>query len=107
MDLVSAAFADAKGGTLIREVVRPDGTRERAWTPPNGRVALELLARMYPEDWRPVKAVEVSGHQGGAVEIGPNAAVIEGIVKRIAEVRKRRQAQNSPQGQLPSGPIAD
>ncbi|MBT2225011.1 hypothetical protein [Nonomuraea sp. NEAU-A123] len=105
MDLVSAAFADARGGTLVREVIRPDGTREHAWTPPNGRVALELLARMYPEEWRPVKAVEVSGHQGGAIEIGHNAAVVEGIVKRIAEVKQRRQAQNNPQGR-PAGELA-
>ncbi|MFI6499876.1 hypothetical protein [Nonomuraea typhae] len=93
--LVSAAFADATGGTLIREVVRPDGTQERSWTTPNGRVALELLARMHPADWRPVKAVEVTGHQGGPVEVDQNSKVIEGIMRRIAEVKKRRQAERS------------
>ncbi|MEQ4720203.1 hypothetical protein [Nonomuraea sp. B19D2] len=103
VDLESAAFADAMGGTLVREVIRPDGTRESAWTPPNGRVALELLARMHPEEWRPVKAVEVSGHQGGPIEVGNNAAVVESLVKRIAEVRKRRQAQSNPREQPANG----
>jgi hypothetical protein len=106
VDLVSAAFADAVGGTLVREVIRPDGTRERAWTPPNGRVALELLARMYPEEWRPVKAVEVSGHQGGPIEVGSNAAVVESLVRRIAEVKKRRQARNDAQGRPTDGAAA-
>ncbi|MEU4231217.1 hypothetical protein AB0F17_43575 [Nonomuraea sp. NPDC026600] len=91
-------------GALVREVVRPDGTQERSWTPPNGHVALELLARMNPEDWRPVKAVEVSGHQGGPVEVGYDSAAVEGIVKRISEVKQRRQAQN-PQGR-PAGELA-
>ncbi|MFI7134049.1 hypothetical protein ACIBQ1_50840 [Nonomuraea sp. NPDC050153] len=103
---MSAAFADAIGGTLIREVTRPDGTRERAWAPPNGRVAHELLARMYPEEWRPVKAVELSGHQGGAIEVGHNTAVVEGIVKRIAEVKQRRHAQNNAQGLSAGEPAA-
>ncbi|MER7362662.1 hypothetical protein [Nonomuraea wenchangensis] len=88
--LVSAAFADAAGGTLVREVIRPDGTQERAWTPPNGRIALELLARMFPDEWRPVKAVEVSGPQGGPMKLDQNDAVIEGIIQRIAKVKARR-----------------
>ncbi|MFG6193377.1 hypothetical protein [Nonomuraea sp. JJY05] len=91
--LVSAAFADAKGGALIREVVRPDGAEERTWTPPNGRVALELLARMHPEEWRPVKAVEVSGPQGGPVQVIPDQAIIENIRARVAMSKARRQAE--------------
>ncbi|RVX45765.1 hypothetical protein EDD27_8582 [Nonomuraea polychroma] len=91
--LVSAAFADAGGGVLIRDVQRPDGTRERAWTPPNGRVALELLARMCPDDWRPVRAVEVSGPQGGPVNVTDDQAVIENIMARIAKAKARRQAE--------------
>jgi hypothetical protein len=58
---------------------------------------------MHPEEWRPVKAVEVSGHQGGPVEVGYNSAVVEGISKRVAETKRRRQAQND----LPGRPADD
>jgi hypothetical protein len=91
--LVAAAFADAVGGVLVREAERPDGTCERAWSQPNGRLALDLLARMFPDEWRPVKAVEVSGPQGGPVPLSPNQAVIENIISRIAAVKARREEQ--------------
>ncbi|MFI9552357.1 hypothetical protein [Nonomuraea endophytica] len=89
--LIAAAFADAVGGVLVREAERADGTRERAWSQPNGRVALDLLARMFPDDWRPVKAVEVSGPQGRPVELTHNEAVIENIIARIRKAKARRQ----------------
>lgn len=92
--LVAAAFADAVGGVLVREAERPDGTRERAWSQPNGRIALDLLARMFPDEWRPVKAVEVSGPQGGSVSLSPNQGVIENIISRIAAAKARRQEQS-------------
>ncbi|MDP9868927.1 MULTISPECIES: hypothetical protein [Streptosporangium] len=66
--LVAAAFADAVGGVEIQRTIRPDGTEEVRTTPRNGRLALELPARMHL-DWRPVKAVEISGPQGGAVAV--------------------------------------
>ncbi|NRQ30678.1 hypothetical protein HII36_02335 [Nonomuraea sp. NN258] len=88
--LVAAAFADAVGGVLVREAERPDGTRERAWSQPNGRVALDLLSRMFPEDWRPVKAVEVSGPQGGPVNVGTDPAIIQNIIDRVAKAKARR-----------------
>ncbi|WP_231510108.1 hypothetical protein, partial [Streptosporangium roseum] len=79
--LVAAAFADAVGGIEIRRTIRPDGTEDVRTTPPNGRLALEPLARMHP-DWRPVKAVDLSGprrrrghrpqHRGGRAPRRPH-----------------------------------
>ncbi|GAA3253012.1 hypothetical protein [Nonomuraea helvata] len=96
--LIAAALADAVGGVLVREAERPDGTRERAWSQPNGRIALDLLSRMFPDDWRPVKAVEVSGPQGGPVNLTHNEAVIENIRARVAKSRARRQAETGTEG---------
>ncbi|TMR90040.1 hypothetical protein [Nonomuraea basaltis] len=91
--LIAAALADAVGGVLVREAERPDGTRDRAWSQPNGRIALDLLWRMFPDMWRQVKAVEVSGPQGGPVNLTHNEAVIENLIARIAETKARRQEQ--------------
>ncbi|MBN6058319.1 hypothetical protein JYK22_40740, partial [Nonomuraea sp. RK-328] len=96
--LVAAAFADAVGGVLVREAERPDGTRERAWSQPNGRIALDLLSRMFPDDWRPVKAVQVSGPQGGPVNLTHDQAVIENIIARVAKAKARRQAEATGEG---------
>ncbi|MFF4195180.1 hypothetical protein [Nonomuraea sp. NPDC001831] len=102
--LVAAAFADAVGGVLVREGERPDGTRERAWSQPNGRVALDLMSRMFPDDWRPVKAVEVSGPQGGPVNVGPDPALIQNIIDRVTKAKARRQRQVAAEALRVSAP---
>ncbi|MER6178918.1 hypothetical protein [Streptosporangium sp. NPDC001681] len=68
--LVNAAMADAVGGIETRRVLRADGTLIVQTTPPNGRLALEMLARM-SLDWRPVKAMAVScsGPQAGQQKV--------------------------------------
>ncbi len=69
-------MADAVGGVETRRVLRPDGTLIVHTTTPNGRLALEMLARMSSE-WRPVKAAppEVSPpgrrRAGGMLDDGP------------------------------------
>ncbi|MEV4250910.1 hypothetical protein AB0J63_46905 [Streptosporangium canum] len=40
-----------------------------------------------------MKAVEISGPQGGPVEVGHNTAVIEGIIARIQQAKARREHQ--------------
>ncbi|WP_153264320.1 hypothetical protein [Nonomuraea phyllanthi] len=45
---------------------------------------------MFPEDWRPVKAVEVSGPQGGPVNAGPDPAIIQNIISRVAKAKAWR-----------------
>ncbi|TMR10092.1 hypothetical protein ETD86_40930 [Nonomuraea turkmeniaca] len=95
--LINAAFEDALGGVVIKTVERtlPDGSsvREEQVTPPNGRTALEIAARLAPDDWRPVKAVELTGADGGPVEIAHQAGIVEGVVARVAAVKARKAAE--------------
>lgn len=79
--MVVAVLLDARGGRVVKEVTRrrPDGTVETevTRTPSNGRVALEFLARTRPSRWRPVRAVEVSGPEGGPVPVAsPDIAAL-------------------------------
>lgn len=83
--LINAAFKDAIGGVEIEQGTRGDGTEYTKVTPPNGRIALELLARMFPREWRPVKAVEVSGPEGGPVALSHD---LEALAARISKVRQ-------------------
>ncbi|MEV4182232.1 helix-turn-helix domain-containing protein [Streptosporangium canum] len=99
--LVAAAFAEAVGGIEIQQTIRPDGTEDVRTTPPNGRLALELPARMHP-DWRPVKAVEISGPQG-AVAVDHNTEVIERLAARIKETRARHERWQAQQSQAAAG----
>ncbi|MEV4183789.1 hypothetical protein AB0J28_20410 [Streptosporangium canum] len=96
--LVAAAFADAVGGIAIQRTIRPDGTEDVRTTPPNGRLPLELLARMHP-DWRPVKAVETSGPQRGAMAVDHNTEVIERLAARIKETKARHERWEAQQSQ--------
>ncbi|WP_433542006.1 helix-turn-helix domain-containing protein (plasmid) [Streptosporangium sandarakinum] len=99
--LINAAFQDAIGGVEIKRETRPDGTEGVQTTPPNGRIALELLARMFPEEWRPVKAVEVSGPNGGPVTLNHQTEIESSLARRIAEVKARRAARAEQAGQEP------
>jgi hypothetical protein len=92
--MVSVVVQDARGGAVVREVTRErsDGTveTERQLTPPNGKLALEYLARTRAESWRPVKAIDVSGPKGGAVPFDDDIEVIQRLATRIAAVKARR-----------------
>ncbi|MEV7011974.1 hypothetical protein [Streptosporangium sp. NPDC051022] len=94
--LLTAAFRDAIGGIEISHTIRPDGTETVRITPPNGRLALELLSRMSPE-WRPVKAValEVSGPQGGVVKGGLDEAALERLAARVSKAARRARAEQA------------
>ncbi|MEU4229405.1 hypothetical protein AB0F17_34355 [Nonomuraea sp. NPDC026600] len=95
--LINAAFEDALGGVVVKTVERtlPDGSsvREEQVTPPNGKVALEIASRLAPEDWRQVKAVELTGADGGPVEVAHQAGIVEGVVARVAAVKARKAAE--------------
>ncbi|MER5322301.1 hypothetical protein [Streptosporangium roseum] len=90
--LLNAAYEDAIGGKEIKRATRPDGTEEVQFTPPNGKIALELMARMDPENWLPRKAVELSGPEGAAIPLSMQhqQAIETGLAKRIAEVKAKR-----------------
>ncbi|GAA2410850.1 MULTISPECIES: hypothetical protein [Nonomuraea] len=91
-ELFNAAYQDAVGGVEIKRAVRPDGTEETQVTPPNGKVALELMSRMDPE-WRPVKAYEISGPEGRPVELSHQDGVVESVLERVRKAKERRAAE--------------
>ncbi|GAB2468186.1 hypothetical protein GCM10027187_40470 [Streptosporangium sandarakinum] len=92
-DLFNAAMQDAIGGVEIKRTVRPDGSEETQVTPPNGKVALQMMALLDPEEWLPRKAVELSGPGAGPVEVSHQADVVEGILARVRAARERRAAR--------------
>ncbi|WP_449066238.1 hypothetical protein [Planomonospora algeriensis] len=61
-------------------------------TPPNGKVALQMMALLDPEEWLPRKAVELSGPGSGPVEVTHQAEVVEGILARVRKAKERRAA---------------
>ncbi|WP_147425399.1 hypothetical protein [Bailinhaonella thermotolerans] len=92
--MVEVIMLDARGGAVVKEAIREraDGTveREQQLTPPNGKLALEYLARTRPRDWRPVKAVEVSGPEGRPVAVlNDNLAA---LAARVSKVRAQYEA---------------
>jgi hypothetical protein len=101
-ELFNAAYQDAIGGVEIKRAVRPDGTEEVQTTPPNGKIALELMSRMDPDEWRPVKAVEleVSGPDGGPVRVAGQEGVVEGIRERVRKAKERRAAEAAARAEL-------
>jgi hypothetical protein len=66
---VAAVMQAMTGGALIRRSTRlgPKGEEvvDEQWTPPDGRVALEYLARASPTSWARRQAVEVAAEDAG------------------------------------------
>jgi hypothetical protein len=64
--LVEAAVRSAVGGSLLRRVSREGReVTEEHFAPPDGRVALELLSRMFPDRWARRQAVGVAAEDAG------------------------------------------
>ncbi|MER5623975.1 hypothetical protein ABT061_23355 [Streptosporangium sp. NPDC002544] len=97
--LVNAAMADAVGGIETRRVLRADGTLIVQTTPPNGRLALEMLARM-SLDWRPVKAVavEVSTPVDGGRAGMLDDEELKRLAAKISAVRQEHEARAEAAG---------
>ncbi|MGW5686488.1 hypothetical protein [Nonomuraea sp. NPDC003754] len=92
-ELFNAAFQDAVGGVAVKRMVRPDGSEETQVTPPNGKVALQMMALLDPEEWLPRKAIELSGPGSGPVELTHQEGVVEGILDRIRKSKERRAVE--------------
>ncbi|MER6830882.1 hypothetical protein ABT352_33150 [Streptosporangium sp. NPDC000563] len=97
--MVEVVMIDAKGGAVVKEVTRykPDGTEEteKQFTPPNGKIALEYLARTRPADWRPIKAVEVTGADGGALQV-THGVDLGALAEKISQARQDHEAGQQP-----------
>lgn len=96
--MVAAVVKDATGGALVKRVTRElrDGTveTEEQFTPPNGRVALEWLARARPQQWsrHGTVEVEVSGPNGGPIAVDHQAGSAEQIAERLRVFLAERNA---------------
>lgn len=88
--LISAAFSAAVGGVEVKRSSQK-GMEEVQTTPPDGRIALELLARMFRDEWAPVKAVEITGRAGGPVEFS-HGVDLEGLAGRVAAAAEAARA---------------
>lgn len=105
--IVAAAVEAAVGGAVLRRsvTVMPNGAEitDEQYAPPDGRVALKLLARMDPMAWAERAALEptvaVDG-DGGAV-----AAEVDygGLADRLHE----RMQVRSSRVELPAGDVVD
>jgi transposase-like protein len=89
LTMVKAVVTDASGGAVIRHLTRTwrNGTveEEYQYAPPNGRVALDYLARVHPDRWgrRPV---EVGGIDGAPIQVEQRSVVIAVLADRLHTV---------------------
>ncbi|MFI6536703.1 hypothetical protein ACIBHY_29925 [Nonomuraea sp. NPDC050547] len=90
---VNVIFQDFKGGVLIKRSERPDGSVEEQWTPPNGKLALEYLARTRRDRYQPVKALEITGKDGGPVAMS-HGVDLTGLADRVAQAAREAQADD-------------
>ncbi|TMR92550.1 hypothetical protein [Nonomuraea basaltis] len=88
---VEVIFKDFRGGVLIKRSERPDGSVEEQWTPPNGKLALEYLARTRRDRYQPVKALEITGKDGGPVAMS-HGVDLTGLADRVAQAARDAQA---------------
>ncbi|WP_433513863.1 hypothetical protein ACQP2T_61665 [Nonomuraea sp. CA-143628] len=94
---VEVIFTDFKGGVLIKESERPDGSMERQWTPPNGKLALEYLSRTRRDRYQPVKALEITGKDGGPVAMS-HGVDLTGLADRVGQAAREAQAAGDSDG---------
>ncbi|GHE32121.1 hypothetical protein GCM10017673_38650 [Streptosporangium violaceochromogenes] len=104
--MVDVVILAAKGGAVVKEVnrTRADGSEETEtqYTPPDGRVALEYLARTRGKDWRPVKAVEVSGPGGGAVPLS-HGVDLDALAAKVSQARRDHETSQGNEGPRSDG----
>lgn len=96
VSLSATAARVAQGGIKVTETtVKREGRKvtqtvtERE-TLPDGRLALQLLAQRWPNEWGRHR-VEVSGPDGGAVQVDV-AGIRETVAARLATIRERAEA---------------
>lgn len=94
--MVGAVVRSSVGGSVTKQVKRTlkDGTveEETTVTAPDGRVALEFLARAFPGNWarRQSLEVEVTPGQGAGAVAAEGAELL--LARRFAEWRAEREA---------------
>lgn len=80
---------------------------KRSYTPPDGRLAMAFLQRARPKDWSMAGAninakVEVSGPDGGPVEVHHSAAEIASLTERLVSVRQQFESEEQEMAAIES-----
>lgn len=86
--MVATIFRDAIGGVVVKRTTRrfKDVTEvEETITPPNGRVALEYLARSRPQSWSRRDKTELTGADGAPIQVQQKSVVIGVLADRLHE----------------------
>jgi hypothetical protein len=105
--IVAGVAKAALGGTLTKRVTRTlrDGSKEteETYTAPDGRVGLEFLSRAFPARWARRNALEVTGADGGPIQVDSQST--------ISTLAERLQAALSgavtPDGDVIDGEVVD
>lgn len=90
--MVGCVLKDAMGGQVIKRTTRRyrNGVTEveETLTPPNGRVALDYLARSFRDTWSPKAAasLELTGADGGPVQVEQRSVIIGALADRLHTV---------------------
>lgn len=85
--VVATVLKGIVGGAVVRETRRtlPNGTVEedRQVAPPDARTGLEFLSRAFPANWARRQALEVTGADGGPIQVERSSSV-ESLAERLA-----------------------
>uniref|UniRef100_UPI003F49079E terminase small subunit-like protein n=1 Tax=Streptosporangium sp. CA-235898 TaxID=3240073 RepID=UPI003F49079E len=92
---VESIMTMIRGGYEVKNTrrVARDGSEEFEVTlaPPDAKAAFEYLARTRPGRWRPIKAVEVSGPEGGAVQV-THGVDLSALAEKVSQARREHEA---------------
>ena len=82
---------------------------ERVWTQPDGRLALQYLARSRPDVWgqNPTQRVEITGPEdAGSAGVAPQGTVTA-LAARIAEIQQRNADEDDEDDGIQEAEIVD
>ncbi|WP_431977626.1 hypothetical protein [Micromonospora haikouensis] len=87
VDVLNSVMETIRGGFVTKRVTRTgrDGEpeHEEQFAPPDGRLGLDLLSRIWPQDFAKRSAMEVSGPEGGPIELA-TAQRVQALAGRVA-----------------------
>ncbi|MBM0201782.1 hypothetical protein JNW90_00760 [Micromonospora sp. STR1s_5] len=87
VDVLNSIMETIRGGFVTKQVTRygRDGEpeKEEQFAPPDGRLGLDLLSRIWPADFAKRSAMEVSGPEGGPIELA-TAQRVQALAGRVA-----------------------
>lgn len=87
VDILESVMETIKGGFVTKRTTRysreGEPETEEQYAPPDGRLGLDLLSRIWPTDFARRSAMEVSGPEGGPIELA-TAQRVQALAGRVA-----------------------